>query len=333
LLSLSALPACGERGTNEEGGEGGAARTIVVYVALDRPYAEPVIAAFTKATGLQVDAQYDSESTKTTGLYQRIVAEQAAPRCDVFWNNEILRTVQLANAGLLARYRSPSAEGIPDLFRGANDLWTGFAARARVILYNTERCGDWVPSSLADFAGPRGGADAAIAKPIFGTTAIHLCSGFDRLVNNRDGAFYRAIAESGVQVLDGNARVAAMVAEGRCAFGLTDTDDASVVLGKGSPVVAVYPSDLPLLIPNTASLIKGAPNGDGARRFIDFLLSKETERMLAGMASVQIPLHAGVALPATFPFARPTELTPGDLSWIGTDDGRRLKLLAEIFVR
>ena len=69
---------------------------------------------------------------------RRIIAEADRPRCDVFWNNEIAHTVSLAGDGLLASYASPSAEGIPAEFRDPQDRWTGFAARARVFIVNTE---------------------------------------------------------------------------------------------------------------------------------------------------------------------------------------------------
>ena len=63
---------------------------VVVYTALDREFSEPIFAEFTKETGIRVLAKYDAESTKTVGLTNAIIAEAARPRCDVFWNNEII---------------------------------------------------------------------------------------------------------------------------------------------------------------------------------------------------------------------------------------------------
>ena len=65
-------------------------------------------------------------------------AERARTRCDVFWSNEFAQMVSLANDGLLAAYDSPSAAEIPAGFRDPGRRWTGFAARARVFIVNTE---------------------------------------------------------------------------------------------------------------------------------------------------------------------------------------------------
>ena len=53
-----------------------------------------------------------------------------------------------------------------------------------------------------------------------------------------------------------------------------------------------------LLIPNTVALINGGPNPETAKILIDFLLSEETESLLAHSASAQIPVRSQVTRPA-----------------------------------
>src|SRR5262245_16395157 len=65
---------------------------VVVYTALDQEFSQPIFESFTRETGIAVKAKYDTESTKTVGLTQAILAERERPRCDLFWNNEILNT-------------------------------------------------------------------------------------------------------------------------------------------------------------------------------------------------------------------------------------------------
>src|SRR5438876_10746924 len=105
---------------------------VVVYAALDREFSEPVLADFSKATGIRVLAKYDEESTKTVGLTNVLIQESSRPRCDVFWNNEVLNTVRLEQKGLLAAYRSPAGAPFPEMYRAADGQWHGFAARARI---------------------------------------------------------------------------------------------------------------------------------------------------------------------------------------------------------
>ncbi len=73
--------------------------SVVVYCALDQIYSEPILRDFERQSGIQVLAKYDLEATKTSGLVNLLLLEQAHPRCDVFWNNEMLQTAVLARAG------------------------------------------------------------------------------------------------------------------------------------------------------------------------------------------------------------------------------------------
>jgi iron(III) transport system substrate-binding protein len=277
-----------------------ASREVVVYTAQDSEFAEPIFADFAKATGIAVQPKYDTESTKTVGLAEAIVAEKDRPRCDVFWNNEILHTIRLQKAGLLTAYHPPNEEKYPAAFRSPDGLWHGFAARARVLLVNTRL----VPEnertkSIFDLNDPRWKGRAAIAKPLFGTTATQAACLFAVLGEEKAKDFYRKIKANDVQVLSGNKQVAMAVAGGQLAFGMTDTDDAIGEVEKGMPVAIVYPDQGErglgtLFIPNTLAIIRGCPHEADAQRMADYLLSPAVEKKLAEGPSAQIPLGADV---------------------------------------
>lgn len=273
------------------------AAEVVVYTALDRQFSEPILDDFTARTGIRVKAVYDTESTKTVGLANKIRAETNRPRCDVFWNNEILNTLRLKSEGLLQACRPPQAENYPPQFRDPQGFWHGFAARARVIIVNTERVGpDELPSSISDLANARWRGQTGIAKPLFGTTASHVACLYAQLGPERARALLASFKANDVRVVAGNKTCAEMVAAGRLAFGLTDTDDAVIEQEAGKPVAIVFPDAGAgemgtLLLPNTLALVKGGPNPQAARKLIDYLLSAEVEARLAQGPSAQIPLH------------------------------------------
>jgi len=278
-------------------------KSVVVYTALDAEFSEPIFEEFEAETGVKVLPKFDSESTKTVGLANEILEEAARPRCDLFWNNEILNTLRLERAGLLDVYRSPAAEGFPAFAKSPKGLWHGFAARARVLLVNTnlvprnER-----PTSILDLADPKWRGKCGIAKPLFGTTASHAACLFAFWGDEKAKEFFRQLKRNDVQVLSGNKQVALSVAGGQLAFGLTDTDDAMAEVEKGMPVAIVYPDQGEggfgtLFIPNTLAVIRGSPHGDAARRLVDYLLSPEAEAALAAGPSAQIPLNPSVAMP------------------------------------
>lgn len=287
LCAAVALSACSREVENE----------VIVYTALDRGFSEPILKGFTAWTGIPVHAVYDTESTKTVGLTSRIRAEANRPRCDVFWNNEILNTLRLKSEGLLQPCRPAQAENYPERFRDPEEYWYGFAARARVIIVNTDLVRpEQFPSSVNDLADPRWKGRVGIAKPLFGTTASHVAALFALLGEQEAKALLQAFKENDVQVVAGNKTCAEMVGAGRLALGLTDTDDAIIEKEAGKPVALVFPDGAAgqmgtLLLPNTLALVKGCPHPLAGARLIDYLLSAEVEARLAEGPSAQIPLH------------------------------------------
>lgn len=278
---------------------------VVVYVAHDEMYSRPILDEFTAKTGIAVRASYDTEASKTTGLANRLAAEQGRPRADVFWNNEVAQTIVLANKGVLQPYVSPMADAIPAGFKDANGAWTGFAARARVIIYNTNLVTE-PPTSVSDFTKPEWKGKLAIAKPLFGTTATHVAALFALWGEEETKQFLSDLLANDVAVLSGNAAVRDMVASGEYAAGLTDTDDANGGVEDSKPVKWIFPDQEEggigtLVLPNTVALTNGAPHADAGKKLIDYLLSAEVESALAQARSVQIPLNPAVSTPGNVP--------------------------------
>ena len=273
---------------------------IVVYAALDREFSEPVLDDFAKATGIRVLPKYDDESTKTVGLTSVLIQEASRPRCDLFWNNEILNTLRLEEKGLLAAYHPPAAEAYPEMYRSPEGTWHGFAGRARVLIVNTNLVPEAErPKSIYDLADPKWKGKTGIARPIAGTTATHAAVLFAALGEAKAKEFFRNLRANEVQVLGGNKQVAQACAAGQIAFGLTDTDDAIIELERAGPVAIVYPDREPkqigtLFIPNTLAILKKCPHPDAAQKLVDFLLSPAVEAKLAAGASAQIPLNPQV---------------------------------------
>src|SRR5687768_15939225 len=280
-------------------------RSVTVYVSTDRVFSEPILRNYEKQSGVKVNAVYDTEETKSTGLANRLLAEKARPQADVFWSNEPVRTLVLKSRDVLAPYRSPSAKGIPDVLIDPEGYWTGFSARIRVIAYNTKAVtpGD-APQSIFDLADPRWKGQVAMAEPRFGSTSFHVAALYALAGDEKMDDFVRRLKANGVRIVDGNSVVRDLVARGDVRVGLTDTDDVNVGVEDGQPIAMVLPDRNGLgvpVMPNMVSLIANAPHGEEARKLIDYLLSADVERQLAQSEAVQIPLHAGVPGPKNIP--------------------------------
>ncbi len=273
---------------------------VVVYVSEDQVFSEPILKDFQRETGIVVRAVYDTEEAKSTGVMNRLLAEKNNPQADVYWANEPLRAEVLKQRGVSAPYQSPNAQGIPEVFKDPEGDWTGFSARARVLVVNA-RVTD-KPRSILAYTAPQWKGQAVIANPLFGTTTAQVAALFTMWGDERAKTFLQAMKANGVRLSTSNGESADFVASGEATFGLVDSDDGASRLAQGKPIEMIYPDQGEgdvgcLLVPNAVLLLHGAPHPDNARKLIDYLLSKDTERKLAFAACAQIPLHPGVETP------------------------------------
>ncbi len=314
-----------------------AEQEVVVYAALDREFSEPILKDFHVATGIEVPDKYDIESTKTVGLVSAIIQEQSRPRCDVFWNNEIIHTLRLKKLGLLDVYFSPSADVFPENYRSPDGTWHGLAARARVLIVNTELVKrDAFPSSIHDLADPKWKGQVGIAKPLFGTTATHAAVLFVTWGDEQATDYFKAVQQN-AEVMSGNKQVATAVGRGQLAFGITDTDDAIIEIDNGLPVEIIFPDQADdqigsLFIPNSLCIIKGGPNTANARRLIDYLLSAEVEERLAAGSSAQFPVNPNVTTTSRALPDQPVRWMDVDFEAAAEDWDTASETLREIFV-
>lgn len=272
---------------------------VVVYSALDEEFSSPILQGFERRLEepIEIVAKFDVESTKTIGLVNQILAEQDRPVCDVFWNNEILHTVRLQKLGLLKEHQWKLPVNYPADMLAEDGTWCGFAARARILIVNTDLITDPAdyPTSVDDLINPEWKGLCAMARPLFGTTATHFAVLKEKLGQAETIEMLGAIRENAV-ILSGNKQVATAVASGQIAWGLTDTDDAIIEKDQGEPIKIIYPDQQPnqlgtLRIPNTLAILKDAPHPVAAAFIADYLTLPNTEERLAMGNSSQLPVH------------------------------------------
>src|SRR6266481_5814487 len=291
-------------------------RTVVVYVSEDQVFSEPILKDFERETGITAKSVFDTEESKSTGVMNRLIAEKDNAQADVYWANEPVRADALKQRGVSAPYVSASAEGIADQFKDADHYWTGFSARARLLLVNARS--PIKPASVMAYTDPSANGRAAIANPLFGTTTDYVTALFTIWGDERARTFMNDMKKNGVKITTSNGESTDLVAAGQVDCSLVDSDDAVNTKKQGKPVKMIYPDQEPdgigvLILPNAVALIKGAPHTENGKRLIDYLLSKETERKLAFADCAQIPLHSGVEIPPEIP--RIEEIKPMRVSY------------------
>jgi iron(III) transport system substrate-binding protein len=287
---------------------GGAANKVVIYTSQDEVYAEPILQAFEKQTGIKVAAVYDSEAVKTVGLANRLLAERSHPQCDVFWSNEELRTRQLAAQGTF-RETKP---------------WAAMGYRSRRIIINTNRLTfASAPKSLDELTNHVWRGQVALAYPLFGTTATHFLALRQHWGPVVWEQWCRALAANKPFLVDGNSVAAKFVARGEAWIGLTDSDDFAAEQREGAPLAALPINDETLLIPNTMAVTRGAPHPTAAERLWEYLQQPTITRQLI----------AASALEGVFPASVTAKTLQPDWDKLLTDLGPATAALKSIFLR
>ncbi len=289
LFSCLFTAGCGQKDTNE----------VVVYVSEDQVFSEPILRDFGADTGIRVKAVYDTEETKSTGVMNRLIAEKGNPQADVYWANEPIRAIVLKQRGISEKYFSINAEGIPANFKDPQGYWTGFSARARVLIVGAL---DEMPTSIFAYTDERLRNKGVVANPLFGTTTSWVAALFTLWDEDKAKAFMEKMKQNGTKISTSNGESTMLVVNKEFVFSLVDSDDATNAIRDGKHVRQVYPDQEEgglgcLVLPNAAVLIKGGPNPANGRKFIDYVLSSQTERKLAFADCAQIPLHEGVETP------------------------------------
>ena len=331
-LSICLVAACAPRDAEKSNPT---AETVVIYCSVDTAFAEPILADFEKRTRIRVHRQFDTEAGKTTGLVNKLLAERANPRADVWWSSEIYGTLQLAAADILTPYRPATADDIPGIYRDKNNFWTAFGLRGRVIAYDPRRVKpDEIPRRWADLTDPKYKGRITMADPRFGTTRGHMATFYVLWGKDALTRFYEDLRKNDYRRADGNAHAVLLLSRGVVDFACTDTDDVIVAQERGDSVAMCYPDlDSPngevavhgtLWIPCSVAMVKGARHEAAAKKLIDYIASADLERRLAASDSRNVPVReslisellvgkpqsSGTDKPFSALFENPIDLTP-----------------------
>lgn len=240
---------------------------VVVYCAQDQVYAEPVFAAFTESTGIEVRAVYDSEAVKSVGLANRILSERNHPVGDVYWGNEELQTRRLAAAGA---------------FRETNG-WASCGERSRRLVAGAERR-ELAGRGLMALTNAELRGRVSLAAPWFGSTATHLAALRAEWGEAVWRDWCRGLAANRVFLEEGNSHVVKRVARGEAWVGLTDSDDIQSAQREGLDLVAG-----PALwcLRNTVAILRAAPRPNAAERLFQYLQSKDVQAALRSAGAIE----------------------------------------------
>ncbi len=304
MILVLALAACG--GAQDESSSGPDAEPasndpgeLVIYSGRKEQFVTPLIERFEEETGIDVKLL----SGGATEYAHRILEEQSNPRADIFFANDAGVMEYLRLQGVLQPNDSDTLEQIPEEFRAVDGSWVGLSARTRIIMYNRDLISeDELPQSIFDLADPRYRGQFAIVRAGNESMISHVAALRAYHGDETTKELIRGILANEPVITQGHTDIRKAVGAGEVAFGLVNNYYFHLQLHEetNNNVAAVYPDqgeDQMGAFVNVAgiALVKGAPNEDNARRFIDFLLEPEQQELFS-INSMETPVLPGIPL-------------------------------------
>ncbi len=308
LCFLPAISAC-----SSSSGSG----ALTVYNGQHEQTTAALVKAFERKTGITTAVRSDDEAT----LANQIIQEGSNSPADVIYTENTPPLEALREHGLLAAAAPAALSSIPARYNSAQGIWVGVSGRVSVLVYNTSQLKpSQLPSSILELADARYRGKLAFApsetdfQPL--VTSIVKFKGRPAAETWLEG-----LKENGRQLPD-NETITAEVNSGQSALGpinhyywyrLRRAEG-----GHMSSALHYYAPGDPGYLVNVsgAAVLKSSHHKAAAQRFLEFLVSREGQEVLARSDSYEYPLRPGVTPPAGLrPFSelQPASLTPSEL--------------------
>ena len=257
-------------------GSARAADQVVVYSANESTLDNLVFEAFKKETGIQVQPVEAGSGV----LMKRIGAEKDRPQGDIIWG--VSRSLMQTNAQYFQAYRSANVDAVPPEFRDPNDLWLGTNLHLLVILANTKAVAEAdMPKSWADLADPKWKGKIAFTDPAnSGSAYTNTTLWVDLFGGGDKGWDMTKKIYANLKILNKSSLVFSGVGEGEYPLGVSLEYAGYLWQHNGAPVKVIYPSDGTVVQMEGVAVIKGGPNTEAAKKFVDFVSAKATRELI-----------------------------------------------------
>lgn len=293
------------------------AEELTLYNGQHRQTTDPLVAAFTKKTGIEVLVRNGSSAQ----IANQLMEEGDLSPADVFYSEGSPPVAALAKRGLLGAVAPDTLGQVPKDYVSPEGLWLGVSARARVVAFNRDLIKeDALPASLLGFADPawRDRIGYAPASDAFQEqiVAILRLKGRDAVLD-----WLRGMKKVG-RVYNNNIGAMQAVERGEIPAALINnyywfTVAKEVGAAKMRSALHYIRHQDPgaLITVSAAGTLKTARNPEAAQAFLAFLVSAEGQQVIVD-SMAEYPLRAGIVSPfALEPWDKldPPPVTPASL--------------------
>jgi len=309
-----------------------AAEKFTLYCSPQIEWCQLVIAEFQKATGIKV-----AMTRKSSGeTFAQINAERKNPKGDVWWGGTGDPHLQAAEEGLTEEYTSPMLGKLhpwaQKQAKQAGYKTVGIYMGALGFGYNTEllaKKGLPEPKCWKDLIKPAYKGEVQIANPNSSGTAYTTLATIVQLFGEDGGFDYMKQLHKNINqyTKSGSAPIKA-AARGETTIGIVFLHDAVTQRVNGFPIIPVAPCEGTGYEIGSMSIIKGARNLENAKKWYDWALGPDAQKLMPQAKAYQVPSNAGVAPPPEAPKVEQIKLIDYDFKKYGSSAERK-RLLAK----
>jgi iron(III) transport system substrate-binding protein len=330
VLALMVLVSC----AGAAAAPGGQAQetTLTIYSGRDERFIQPLLDRFHQVTGIEPKVRYGDSAALAAALLE----EGSRSPADVFFAQDAGALGAVAREGLLKLLPSATLERVPKRFQAPGRRWVGITGRARVVAYNTDAVArSELPRTIWGYTAPRWkgkvGLPPTNASFQAFVSAMRLRAGDDR---TRD--WLLALKANDVRFYAGNSQVLAALASREIEVGFVNHYYLYQLKEQqpNAPVANLFLQRRdPGALINVAGvgIVANSRKNAAALRFIDFLLSRESQRFFArSPGRAEYPLVRGVRPRPGLPALASIEGARINLGSLGRELPNTLKLLSEV---
>ncbi|MCG9625476.1 ABC transporter substrate-binding protein [Vibrio mediterranei] len=256
---------------------------LVVYCSATNAMCE----AETKAFSEKFDVKTSFVRNGSGSTLAKIEAEKKNPRADVWYGGTLDPQSQAGEMDLLHAYQSPQLENIMEDFKDPAKRKGNYSSAVYMGILgfgvNTKRLeekGLPIPRCWSDLTKPEYKDEIQIADPQSSGTAYTALATFIQLWDE-DKAFdyFQSLDKNISQYTKSGVTPSRNSARGEIAIGIGFLHDYSLEQSKGAPLELISPCEGTGYEIGGVSIIKGARNLDNAKKFVDFVMSKEGQEL------------------------------------------------------
>lgn len=274
LMMLTGLVYAGGSKEPTPSTQGEKKEKLMVYTSMKEVLIGELRDAFVKK---HPNISFDYYSAGAGKIMAKIAAERQSKQlvCDVIWTSEIPDFISMKNEGILEPYISPEAQYIVSPLPTSAE-YTPARLGTLGITYNTNKVKN-PPKNWQDLLKPEWKDGFAFANPALSGTAM---VSIGLIVNTFGWEFIEKLKANGARMGQGSGQVVDDTASGDL-LGCLGVDYITIdKIKKGAPLAIVFPPEM-LVIPSPVAIFRGTPNLSAAKKFVDFLLSKEGQTIIA----------------------------------------------------